>query len=190
MTAPPSSFPPTAVSAPPGGPGAPGIDSAAGQLLQTFSLLRRVMRPRFSNMGISFPQWGVLNALYDCGPGRSPALRLTDLADRLMVRPPSVTAAVDRLQRGGLVARDSSPADRRVTRVRLTSRGRRLVEKVHAGHLAHVDRLLGGLSGAEHAQLHRLLHSVSGHLERALKQENTQPSVNPKLSKLRSRDSI
>jgi DNA-binding MarR family transcriptional regulator len=129
------------------------------------------MRPRFARMGISFPQWAVLHNLYEAGQDHAPGLRLTDLADRLLVRPPSVTGAVDRLQRDGLVARAASPGDRRVTRVRLTGRGRRLVQKVQATHLAHLDRTLGGLTGAQQTQLYRLLHAVSGHLTRVLEQE-------------------
>ena len=149
---------------------------AARELLRTFGLMRRVMHPHFARLGISFPQWGVLHTLYEAEQAGPEGVRLTDLAESMLVRPPSITAAVDRLQRGGLVARDGSSSDRRVKRVHLTGRGRKLVQKVRDGHRAHLDRLLGGLTRAERTQLHRLLRRVSGHLEGVLEQQAENPS--------------
>src|SRR3954468_17789722 len=73
-------------------------------LLRTLGLVRRVMEPYFGRHGISGSQWAVLRTLMRAEDDGVRQLRLTDLGDRLLIRPPSVTGVVDRLQKMGLVA--------------------------------------------------------------------------------------
>src|SRR3954451_19678781 len=93
-------------------------------MIRTFGLLRRVQEPFFNRFGISASQWGVLRTLHRAELENTTWLRLTDLGNRLIVRPPSVTGVVDRLQRMGLLLRTSLPEDRRAKRVSLTPAGR------------------------------------------------------------------
>src|SRR5262245_35709714 len=104
------------------------------ELLHTLGLVERVMQPYFAQFGISGSQWGVLRNLYRAEQEGMPGLRLTDLSERLLIRPPSVTGVVDRLERGRLVVRDGSPTDLRSKRVALTRQGRQLVERMLAIH--------------------------------------------------------
>jgi DNA-binding MarR family transcriptional regulator len=90
---------------------------------------------------------------------------LTDLSDRLLIRPPSVTGVVDRLERAGLVVRDGSPFDMRAKQVALTAKGRELVERILAVHGQQIDALLGVLSPGEQTEFHRLLSLLEQHLE-------------------------
>jgi DNA-binding MarR family transcriptional regulator len=92
-------------------------------------------------------------------------LRLTDLSDRLLIRPPSVTGVVDRLERAGLVVRDESPTDLRAKRVALTGQGRQLVERVLQVHDRQIDLVMGALNANEQAEFHRLLSRLGRHLE-------------------------
>src|SRR5262245_35340152 len=112
--------------------GAP--DSAVRALVRAFGLLRRVMDPYFGRHGISASQWGVLRALQRAEREGLPDLRLKDLGERLLVRPPSVTGVIDRLQRMRLVQRVASPHDQRAKHVKLTPEGRRLIQRVRHGH--------------------------------------------------------
>ena len=137
-------------------------------LIRTIGLVERVMQPYFARFGISGSQWGAMRTLQRAELEGHAGLRLTDLSERLLIRPPSVTGVIDRLERAGYVARDAAPEDLRVKRVRLTPRGRRLVEQVLAVHARQIDRVLGGLSASDQAELHRLLDRLSGHLEKLL----------------------
>ena len=65
------------------------------------------MQPYFARFGISGAQWGVLRQLHLAEQEGLAGLRQTDLSERLLVRPPSVTGVVDRLERVGYVQRDS-----------------------------------------------------------------------------------
>src|SRR5438105_7293070 len=106
--------------------GAPHLaeDNAARALVRAFGLLERVMQPYFSRFGITGSQWGVLRALHRAEAEGQPGLRLTDLSERLIIRPPSVTGVVDRLERIGFVVRENVPGDLRSKQVRLTPKSR------------------------------------------------------------------
>ena len=143
-------------------------------LIRTLGMLRRVMEPYFARHGISGSQWGMLRTIQRAqDEGLSAGVRLTDLSDRLLVRPPSVTGAVDRLERMGLVAREASHTDQRAKLVRLTELGRELVRRVSQGHATRVREVLSGLTGAQQRELDRLLapagrsHGTNGRRARA-----------------------
>src|SRR5262245_56773073 len=114
-------------------------ENAFRELIRTFGLVERVMQPYFAQFGISGSQWGVLRNLHRAEQEGLPGLRLTDLGDRLLIRPPSVTGAIDRLERAGLVVRDGSPTDLRAKQVGLTSKGRELVERGVTVHEAQIE---------------------------------------------------
>jgi DNA-binding MarR family transcriptional regulator len=137
-------------------------------MLRTIGLLERVMQPHFARFGITGSQWGVLRNLHRAEAEGHPALRLTDLSERLLIRPPSVTGVVDRLERAGLVARGDSPTDLRAKQVALTPRGRQLVERVLAVHGSQIEAVMAGLAPAEQAELHRLLGRLEEHLDELL----------------------
>src|SRR5262249_60603237 len=99
------------------------------------------------------------------GRAADPGRRLTALSRRLLIRPPSPTGAVDRLERAGLLTRDRSTDDGRAKLVGLTPKGRRLVERVLAGHREQIDSVLGGLTPDQQAQLQQLLDQLGRHLE-------------------------
>lgn len=141
------------------------LEPAYRSLLRTLGLLRRAMEPYFARHGISASQWWVLRALSLAEEEGEEGIRLTDLSDRLLVRPPSVTGAIDRLQRNGLVSRAASATDQRAKLVKLTLQGRHLVERVHAGHASRVQRVLDGLNRMEQRQLRQLLDRLGDHLE-------------------------
>lgn len=140
-------------------------EAAFRELIRTLGLLERVMHPYFAQFGISGSQWGVLRMLRRAEEERRTGLRLTDLSDRLLIRPPSVTGVVDRLERAGLVVRDGSPTDARAKVVALTASGRDLVERVLAIHAGQMSKVLGGLSATEQGELERLLKRLGLHLE-------------------------
>jgi DNA-binding MarR family transcriptional regulator len=140
-------------------------ESAFRQMIRTIGLLERAMQPCFARFGITGAQWGVLRVLHRAEQEGQPALRLTDLSERLLIRPPSVTGVVDRLQRARLVARAGSSTDLRVKKIALTARGRDLLERMLVVHADHVETAMGELTGAEQRQLQDLLRRLEVHLD-------------------------
>src|SRR5262245_52269097 len=123
------------------------------------------MRPYFARFGISGAQWGVLRTLRRAEEAHLPPLRLTDVSERMLVRPPSVTGVVDRLERSGLVRRRPDPADSRAKQVVLTAAGRALVRRVLRRHPAQLRTIFGAFTTAETREFHRWIVRVADHLE-------------------------
>jgi len=134
-------------------------------LARSFGLVRRIMAPHIGSFGISISQWTVLRTLQRAEDEGTVGLRLCDLGARLLVQPPSVTGAVDRLKRMGLLTTTVSSEDQRVREVRLTRSGRERVAQVLVGQPERLARLLAGLSRPEQEELRRLLDLLTNHLE-------------------------
>jgi DNA-binding MarR family transcriptional regulator len=164
------------------GKNAPPQDSPFRELIRLYGLLERQMQPYFARFGISGAQWGVLRQLHRAEQEGLLGLRLTDLSDRLLVRPPSVTGVVDRLERVGLVQRDAVSSDLRAKCVSLTAHGRETVELILEVHPAQIERVMGGLNAKEQAELGRLLFKLRLYLT-AL--EDDLPHVSAKVSSVR-----
>src|SRR5437868_14489940 len=118
-------------------------ENALREMIRVFGLVEKVMQPYFARFGISGAQWGIMRNLHRAELEGLPGLRLTDLSERLLIRPPSVTGVIDRLERAGLVNRGGSTIDLRSKTVTLSSTGRALIERILQGHGAQVDRVMG-----------------------------------------------
>ena len=66
---------------------------------------------------------------------------ISDIADCLMLRHHSAVELVDRAAKSGLVRRHDDLADARVTRVRLTAKGGRILQTLTSVHLEELRRL-------------------------------------------------
>ena len=142
------------------------VDNPLREFVRAFGLLERAMHPYFQTFGITPSQWGMLRTLFRAERNGERGLRLTDLSDRLLVRPPSVTAAVVRLRRAAMLRRERIAGDRRAWRIQLTLKGRRLVERVLRGHAKQLNSVLGGLSADQQEDLMGMMRQWSAHLER------------------------
>ncbi len=139
-------------------------DQAFRSLVRASLLVRRIMQPYFARFGLSGSQWGVLRSLHRAELEGMRGVRLTDLGNRLLVRPPSVTAIVERLCRTGLIRREVAPTDLRAKLVTLTPAGRKLVKRVLRGHSAHIAAVMDILPPDEQKSLLRILTRLSDHL--------------------------
>jgi DNA-binding MarR family transcriptional regulator len=81
-------------------------------------------------------------------------MRVGDLARTLRVTVGGTSKLVDRIERAGLIARESDPDDRRASRVRLTAAGKRKLIAASTTYEAEAGNILGGvLSPEEQRQL-------------------------------------
>jgi DNA-binding MarR family transcriptional regulator len=78
--------------------------------------------------GITAAQYNVLRILRGVHPDGHPR---GEIAARMVERSPDVTRLIDRLEGQGLVARDRSRNDRRLSITKITSKGLRLLEGMH-----------------------------------------------------------
>ncbi len=72
-----------------------------------------------------------------------------ELADRLYVTRPSVSALLERLERGGFIRREVSPNDRRGINIWLEPRGREVSESLREETRDYLAALFDGLTPTE-----------------------------------------
>lgn len=125
--------------------------------------LRRARRrvPAGSDGRLTLAQLHLAEAL-EAQPGRT----VRELADAAGVSQPTITRALDALQRQGLVTRAASPADRRCVLVELTAGGRELLRTERERIDARRHELLAELSRDERRQAERLLLRLADLVER------------------------
>lgn len=95
-------------------------------------------------------------------PGRG--LRMTELAERVLLSRSGLTRLVDRLERDGLVQRQACPSDLRGTHAVLTDAGLARLREAWSTHLKGVvEHMTGRLDEDEIVQLGALLSKLVDH---------------------------
>src|SRR5712691_762795 len=100
----------------------------------------------------------VLEALLHKGP-----LPVNTVGPKVWLTPGSISVAVDRLVKKGLVSRKDRAEDRRVRQVELTAKGRALITRGFREHAAAMENAVAVLSKKERLMLLRLLKKVGKH---------------------------
>ena len=109
-------------------------------LYATSMAVTRLYKPLLDRLGITYPQYLVLLALWE-QDGRT----VGGIAARLGLESSTVTPLVKRLEAAGLLTRSRNPEDERQVQVRLTSHGIALQEE--CGCLAEALVMRSGMKG-------------------------------------------
>ena len=113
-----------------------------------------------AGLGICPSDFGALEVLLHKGPQPVNAL-----GRKVLLTSGSTTAAIDRLERRGLVTRQDDPEDRRARVVHQTPAGRRLIQKAFRAHEADMEQAVAGLAAGERAALIELLKKLGKQAE-------------------------
>ena len=111
--------------------------------------------------GLGFSDFAVLEVLLNKGPQK-----VNDIGRRVDLTSGSITTAVDRLEKRGLVVRGLDDEDRRSRIVRLTPAGRARIAAVFAEHASALEAASKGLTKAERKSLIALLKKLGIAAER------------------------
>jgi len=122
----------------------PSLEAAIRTIFATSGLLDPVRLSIWDREGLTVTQLRLLVFLSE-----EAGLSNADLADRLLVTRPSVSALLDRLERGGFIRREVAPHDRRGICIWLEDRGRQAVESSIAECGEYLANLIGGMDDAE-----------------------------------------
>lgn len=123
-------------------------------VLRTAALLVGSLTEMLRPHELTQPQYNVLRILRGAGGDGLPS---GEVAARMVTREPDITRLLDRMEGRGLVARERSPADRRVVIARLTPIGRGLTDALDAPLAALHARQLGHLPPEDLRALSALL---------------------------------
>ena len=117
--------------------------------------LSRVAEQSIVAAGIGLTDFAALEALLHKGP-----LTLTEIQDKVLLASGSMTAAIDRLEKLGLVVRKSSADDRRARVVELTPEGKRVAASSFEKHARDLESLMSPLSKKEKTQIYESLKKL------------------------------
>lgn len=124
-------------------------------LSRCYRAVREIAERGIAESGLGLSDFAALEALLHKGP-----LTITEIQAKVLLASGSMTAAVDRLERKGLVTRKATPNDRRAKLLELTPEGRRVVEAAFQSHAAELEAAMAVLSGTERRQLYGLLKKL------------------------------
>lgn len=115
--------------------------TAMGLLVETYKGLWSMLAPQIKEHGMSETEFEVLLRLLRT-PGHR--LRMSDLADQTALSTSGITRVIDRLERDGLVGRETCLNDRRGFWAALTPDGERRISGAIDGHAALVEEYFTG----------------------------------------------
>ncbi|CAN5741881.1 hypothetical protein BH10ACT1_BH10ACT1_01360 [soil metagenome] len=125
---------------------ADGRLTAMGLLVETYAGVTDVFERELETLGVSGSAFEVMIRLARSDQHR---LRMTELAAQSTLTSSGLTRLIDRLEHGGLVAREPCETDRRGYFAVLTPAGLAKVEGVLPAHLQTIDRILTGVLDPE-----------------------------------------
>lgn len=105
--------------------------------------------------GLTWSQFGVLEALYHLGP-----LHPHELAVKILKSSGNLTLVIDNLVKRGLVERVREETDRRYITICLTEAGHQLISSIFPRHVGHVLDAIGVLTPEEQHQLASLCRKL------------------------------
>ena len=106
--------------------------------------------------GLSSIEWRVLAALHD-----SPPLTVSQLAQQVLSKQPTVTKLVQRMAEQGWLVMQADASDQRRTLVSATASGRRLVKPLVDEARQQEARMLRALGATEKLALKKLLEKLT-----------------------------
>jgi DNA-binding MarR family transcriptional regulator len=134
-------------------------DSVGYQLIHLLKEHRQRAEEALSKLGLHAAQEFILFLLW-----REDGISQSRMAASLRLELPTITKAVQRMERVGLVVRRQDVQDSRVSRVYLTEQGRSLYEPALQVWLDLEARTLQGLTEAEKALFRRIVQQAVANL--------------------------
>lgn len=129
--------------------------------------IQRVYKPLLDRLGLTYPQYLVLNVLWRQDDEKEQGLTVGGIAEALALESSTLTPLLKRLEAAGHVRRTRNPANERQVVVTLTAQGRAL--RTEAGCLGHALAAAADQPPADlarlNAEVRRLRDTLYTHIE-------------------------
>src|SRR5712692_8463358 len=143
-------------------------------LMNAHRSMARLAARSIVSLDMCSSDFAVLEVLLHKGPQS-----VGEIGRRVDLTSGSITTAIDRLEKRGLVARAADASDRRARVVHLTRDGRARITKEFARHQDAMDRAAHGLSKAERGTPIALLRKLGMTAERQFSEGDTNHDAHP-----------
>ena len=124
-------------------------------ITRSYRALSRLAEQSIAKSGLCLTDFAALEALLHKGP-----LTITAIQEKVLLASGSMTAAIDRLEKLGLVVRKASATDRRARLVELTGEGKRVAASCFKKHARDLEATLSVLSEEEKEQMYSSLKKL------------------------------
>jgi MarR family transcriptional regulator, 2-MHQ and catechol-resistance regulon repressor len=124
-------------------------------LVRCHRALSQIAERSIEETGLGLTDFAALEALLHKGP-----LTITEIQGKVLLASGSMTAAVDRLEKKGLIKRGPAANDRRAKVLHLTAEGKRVVEAAFRSHAAELESAMAVLNPDEKRRLYALLKKL------------------------------
>ena len=118
-------------------------------LARAYGSIAAYIESSFGDRGFGLTDFMVLEVLLHKGPQP-----ISAIGEKVLLASASMTSAIDRLEKRGLVRRGGSECDRRVKMIELTCEGRIFAEQIYRHHVEDIERITADLSAEERRVLH------------------------------------
>ncbi|MGE5595355.1 MAG: MarR family winged helix-turn-helix transcriptional regulator [Hyphomicrobiales bacterium] len=132
------------------------LDAAVTAMFRVSALLDAMRLRIWDAEGLTVTQLRLLGHVHE-----SPGISNAELAERLYVTRPSVSALLERLERGGFIRREISQSDRRGICIWLEERGKNAVTNVRAESREYARRLMEDLSNEDLREIAAALQKLA-----------------------------
>jgi MarR family 2-MHQ and catechol resistance regulon transcriptional repressor len=113
-------------------------------LARAYGSIVNYIEGSFVSQGLGLSDFMVLEVLLHKGP-----LTISAIGEKVLLASASMTSAIDRLEKRGLVRRKTCDSDRRIRFVELTDCGKAFIEEIYARHEKDLEAVISVLDDEE-----------------------------------------
>jgi len=122
--------------------------------------VEKVDKVSIAQTGLGLSDFAVMEALLHKG-----SLTINQIGKKVLLTSGSMTAAINRLEKSGLVERVRDQSDGRYFYVHLTKNGHKVIRKAYHNHQLNLEKVAEVLTGEERMELVRLLKKMGVHAD-------------------------
>jgi DNA-binding MarR family transcriptional regulator len=156
----------------------PAAISTNLRLLKLANDLTRALEVHFHRFGLTTARFGILIYLYDTEEGYPPS----EIARRVGVTKGNLTSLIDSLEKQTLLVRTQHETDRRVVLLKLTTKGRKLLQQILPIHYQRIKHLHKFMKPSDISHLNLCIEKLNGGILAFIEQTNSTVKTKNKVS--------
>ena len=125
-------------------------------IMRASNLLIGDLKKTLKNYPINATEFSVMEFLYSKGEKS-----IQEIRDRILLASGSATYVVDNLEKKGYITRNVSQKDKRVTYIRLTEEGMKLMDEIFPIHKKNTKRIFEKINDKELVILKEILKKIN-----------------------------
>jgi MarR family 2-MHQ and catechol resistance regulon transcriptional repressor len=123
--------------------------------------VEKIDKASIAQTGLGLSDFAIMEALLHKGP-----LPISQIGAKVLLTSGSMTAAINRLEKGGLVKRVRDQSDGRYFYVHLTKYGRKIISQAYRNHKINLEEIAEILTNEEKNELVKLLKKIGFHADK------------------------